>query len=226
MMSILNSTLARRLPAAPASESKGLRLGLTAAAIGCLLAGSACSSVRLQSGTNPDSPVVTPIRSLVVVVVDERGEVRTAFENRFVRFLKARQVQAAPTYTHFALADLKLSQDEIRQKLKTGNAEAVLLTRLADRATSGGSANWSGGLLGPSTTMFDVDHFRQSVYGSGPEIHTTLLLESRLYRLDRGDLVWTAMTAVNVGESGDRLEQLTQVIGKVVDRMAKDRMIP
>lgn len=184
---------------------------------------SACSSTHVQSSRHPAGMAAAPIRNVTVVAMDERPEVRTPFENDTVAFLRERGVEGNNSYAVYSFADLKGDKEQIRQRLLAAKAESVLIVRVTERAdfVAGPPAS-----LG-SVDMAAVDESRYNAFTTpGGDMNTTFRLGARLFRVSDGAVLWSGLFSAVLKEEGDSLVFIQKVTKTIVERLAKDKVIP
>lgn len=193
--------------------------------IGVVLAGVSCRSTSTQSYPSSLVQKTGPFRSAAVVAVDDRAEIRAFVEDLFVKRLEERGVRAEASHGLFPLSDLKDHREEVRRKLAGTRAEAVLLARVAGQAdmitrSAVGVGMWDSALEWMRPYGQPVE-----LYGGG-DLRTTVRLESNLYRLQDSALVWVAHTDTVLKEDTDRAARIRDITRTLVERMARDGVIP
>ncbi len=165
-----------------------------------------------------------PFGNVMVVGVDERADFRNAFESDAVSFLKEHGVAGNASHDSFSLDELKGDREQIRQRLLAAKVESVLSVRVTDQTDSAPG--------GPPVTLGNVGAgaVYESAYNAltmpGGSDNYNVRLAARLYRVSDGVVVWTAMMDTVVKEDYDSIVLLRGVAKTIVDRMARDKMIP
>lgn len=195
----------------------------------CCLAvvvGTSCSSTKTTSFSDSQSHAIVPVQSMVVVMVDDRGFLRTSVENNMTGCLKKHGVEAFSSYTKVNLKNVQGDKDAARQALSVFGAQAVLVSRLSDRVEVGRPpefvsdvSHWEEAWGGPETRS----NFSSSPWGG--EVKVTVHVESKLYDLSDASLMWVSYTETTLKEFTDDLGRIRLVSQKIVDQLAKDGMI-
>ncbi len=182
----------------------------------------ACSSTHIKTTLNPTGITAGPIRNVTVVGMDERLEFRNPFENDAVAFLKKHGVEGVGSHARFSLDEMKGDPEQIRQRLVASKAESVLFVHVTDKTDFGSGPPASLGSL----DMAAVDESRYNLATPGGQVDTKLRLAARLYRVSDGATIWSGQMDTIVKEDYDSVVLLRGVAKTIVDRMAKDRVIP
>jgi hypothetical protein len=155
--------------------------------------------------------------------MDQRQDVRSQFENDAVHWLQTRNVQGVPSYPNYSLADFRGGRDQVRQKGANAKAESVLIVRVGDRATynDGPPADMGSGL-----GWGEVDEVRYNLSTPGGDINTDIRLEAKVFRVSDGTMMWSGLIDVIQKENYDSIVLLRTTTKAIVDRLAKDKVIP
>jgi hypothetical protein len=180
----------------------------------------ACNSTRTQSSRHVAAP---PFRHVMVVGMDQRPEVRDPFENDAVAFLTEHGVAGTASHTRFSFDELQGNKELIRQRLLEAKLESVLFVRVTAQAdfVEGPPAS-----LG-NMDMGAVDESRYNAFTTpGGEVNTRFRLGARLYRVSDGAVIWSGVLDTVMKEDSDALVFIRSTARTIVDRMAKDKVIP
>ena len=184
---------------------------------------TACSSTQIQSTRHPAGMSAAPFRNVMVVGVDQRPEVRDPFENDAVAFLQERGVQGTASYTRFSFDEIKGDKEQLRRKLQGAGAESVLFVRVTQRTdfVDGPPAS-----LG-SMDMGAVDESQYVAFTTpGGDINTRFRIGARLYRVSDGAVIWSGVFDAVMKEDADSTDFVRRTARTIVDRLAKDKVIP
>ena len=199
-------------------------VGCLVCVAGALLAlMTACSSTQIQSTRHPAGMSAAPFRNVTVVGVDQRPEVRDPFENDVVSLLREHGVEGTVSCTRFSFDQVKGDKEQLRQKLQAGGAESVLFVRVTQQTdfVDGPPAS-----LG-SSDMGAVDESRYVAFTTpGGDINTKFRLGARLYRVSDGAVIWSAVLDEIMKEDTAPTDFIQRTAREIVDRMAKDKVIP
>jgi hypothetical protein len=184
---------------------------------------TACSSTQIQSTRHPAGLSAAPFRNVMVVGVDQRPEVRDPFENDVVSLLREHGVDGTTSYLRLSFEQVKGDKEQLRQRLLAAKAESVLFVRVTAKAdfVEGPPAS-----LG-SMDMGAVDESEYVAFTTpGGEINTAYHLGARLYRVSDGTVIWSALLETVLKEDADSLVFIRGIARTIVDRMARDKVIP
>jgi hypothetical protein len=184
---------------------------------------ASCASTELSSAwRNPDYKG-SALKKLLVVGVSKQPAVRRAFEDEFVKQLKASGVGAVASYT--LIPELgPAEQARLRQGIEQAGADAMLITRLvridvdtqftpafhptAGTDLAGGySAAWTG--------------YHEPAGASQPE---TAILETNLYGVNESQLLWSGTTQT-FAPAGDLQKDIQGFAKLVIGALEKLRLI-
>lgn len=203
---------------------------ITLAAFALWLGGCATSSVK-QSWKSP-SYQGAPVQKIAVLAVDERGLVRVAFENRFVRDFKAHAQEALATHELLGLTAIKADKEAAAVRVRAAGADAVLIVRLVDQTTRSRQVQATPALFVPTVTGYGdcgwYDYYTVAFTDMGVVWGSTkqdIYLESSLFDLKAGRRLWSALTLTVLRDDMDRLVEADSLVAKVVDAMRKDGLV-
>jgi hypothetical protein len=167
-----------------------------------------------------------PYRKIFVIGVAEKDASRRLFEDRFAAVLSSGGAAASPSYATLPQSQ-RLSEAEIREAIRGGGYDAVVVTRLlgVDEKTE---------YVPPRT--YTVPGYYRGYYGyydSTWEIvhepgyyttHTVVRLETNLYDVGTGELVWSGQSETfNPSSVQDIIDSVTKAVAK---RLGKEGLIP
>ena len=203
---------------------------LTLAAFALWLGGCAISSVK-QSWKSP-SYQGGPVQKIAVLAVDERGLVRTAFENRFVRDFKAHGQEALATHELLGLTAIKADKEAAAARVRAAGADAVLIVRLVDQTSYNRQVRATPALFVPTVTGYGdcgwYDYYTVAYTDMGVIWGSTkqdIYLDSSLFDLKTGRRLWSALTLTTLRDDMDRLAEADALVAKVVDAMRQDGLV-
>ena len=189
---------------------------------------AACATVSEIAGSwkNPEYQGGA-FRKLLVIGVGRNAENSRLFEETLAQALQAKGVVAASGYRVLPVVE-RLSKDDIRQTVKAGQYDAVLVTRLltVDRKTE---------YVAPRIYAVGSDVSSRNYYGyyssSWRVVHepgylsteTIVRLETNLYESRTAQLVWSGRSNTFDPQSvRDAIDSVTRAITK---RLAQEGMI-
>jgi hypothetical protein len=201
--------------------SIGLGEQLLVAGVLALVTG--CSSTHIQSTRHPAGVGVPPFRNVTVVGVDQNPNVRDPFENDTAGLLQERGVVAAASYNRFSFDEVKGNKEQLRQRLQAAGAESVLFVRVTGKTDF---------VEGPPASLGEMDASagEESAYVAfttpGGNMETAWRLGARLFRVSDGAVIWSAALSTVMKDDADSLAFIRGVAKDIVERMAKDKVIP
>ena len=191
--------------------------------VGLLGVMTACSSTQIQSSRHQAGMSAAPFRSVMVVGVDQRPEVRDPFENDVVSLLGDHGVNGAASYNKFSFAEVKGDKEQLRGKLKSAGVESLLFVRVTQRTDFVDGAPASLGEM----DMSAVDESQYVAFTTpGGDINTRFRIGARLYRVSDGVVIWSCVLDEVMKEDADSTDFIRRTARAIVDRMAKDKVIP
>ena len=173
---------------------------------------------------NPDnSNGLSPSKTLVIVV-GENMATRKLAEDAFEVALNDKGFNAIGAFETLPVGADQLDSNQIRDLISSLECDAVISARAVDVATS---QHWV-----PGTTYYPPPYYR-SYYGYGGyygyygsstggymDETTTALLETNLYEVSSGNLVWVGQSSVIVSGSTEKL--VSKYAAVVVNGMVED----
>ena len=222
----------------PGLTGQAARIGYAclslAAAVTITMLFTSCASTSVKSTWKSPDYKGAPPQKIAVVADDERGDVRTALENRFVHQLEAASQRAFATARAFPdLATARKNKEATVAKLRADGAEAILITRLVSKSDyiARAQQRYTGQqvtlTVTPGPEGWDTSINSYSTYSSAPrsDDRSYLLLDTGLFELNTGQKIWACVTEVTVKETDNRLEIADEFVAKVVNSMRQDGMI-
>lgn len=202
---------------------------LSLCALAALLCSCAATSLK-KTWKSPDCQ--QPVGKIAVLVVEERGRVRQAFENRLVAQLARGGEPAVDTYDLLTLSEIKQDKRAAAARLTATGAEAVLILRLVGKHSSyhevrAGSERYAPTLTGLDT-MGWYDYYSVGfvdlgvTYGNLKEL---VDLEAVLYDLKSEKRLWSGLTRTVVRENMDRVAEVDSLVAKIVTAMRQDGVV-
>jgi hypothetical protein len=200
-----------------------MRIQLLAISLLPLLCSCVATSLK-QTWKSPDYHN-GPVKKVATVAVDERGEVRRGFENRFVYELQKHGTTALITYDLFSLAEIKADKTTAANHLREAGADAVIILRQVNSGTSYRDVRMGGQVSMPSDWYdyyYSAFNGMSSGYGS---LKQTTRLETSLFDLKTGKRIWSGLTDTVTKFDTDRVAEMDKIVGKALAAMRKDGMI-
>ena len=226
--SLYGVALTLELPYPPGVSNRqisGLLVFLVAAS-----ALAACNKTKTTiplSWRNPDY-AQTVFKKLFVIGVDENEGGRRLFEDTFAKAL-AQEGTSAQASWGLLPQSTQLTEEQIRGALEGGNFDGVLITRLM-------SVDQNQEYVPPSTHTVPTTYYGHGYYGyygaSYATVHepgyfktnTTFRLETNLYAVANGGLVWSGQSeTLNPESLTDVIDSMTAAVAK---KLKEEKLIP
>ena len=160
----------------------------------------------------------------MVAGVDQNPEVRQPFENEVVALLGKRGVTATASHTMFSFDQLKGNKQQLAQQLVAAKVESLLFVRVTGKTDF---------VEGPPPDLADMDIGAVQEDGyiaftqpPGGEMNTIYNLGARFFRVSDGAVIWSGVLNETLKDGEDRLYFIRQTARTIVDRLAKDKVIP
>ena len=185
-----------------------------------LLLASCASTEIANSWTNPNYSNRGLGKVLVLGVANDETK-RFMFETDLASALKSNGVDATAGSTVRALRG-QLNKDKVVDALKTMDVDNVIVTRIAsyniDTKFYGGYTEvWTSGV--PTMYGYWTTHYHETTHPDYISERTTLFLETSVFNVADGSLVWSARTKTKEPENNDVIKDL---ISNVVPRLKRD----
>lgn len=174
-----------------------------------------------------------PLTNVAVLAIDERGLVRQGLENRFAGQIRRRGASAIPSYEQLSLSQINEDKPAAAERLRAAGAEAVLILKLVDAATSYRESRpgaerhaevISGFEMGAWYDYYSAGFMDMSpTYGS---LKQKVYLETSVFDLRTTKRLWSAVTLTVVGETMDRVAEADVLVSKITAAMRKDGVLP
>ena len=187
-----------------------------------------CSSSSVVNEWREPSVSGAPYRKVLVVALGKRVELRRQYEGEFARNL--RQRGAEPIEGAALLPDDtdKVKREALLKAVADAGADAVAITRLVkmeQRAVAAPPAPPTTSLHGYYSSNWSTYYEPSSGGGGlGPYTQTVATLETSVFDAKSAQLVWRATTETVDADTAQK--QIPGLVKKLVDAMAKAKMIP
>lgn len=186
---------------------------------------SACASTNLVDVWVDEARTGTPIEKLLVVAVSQQDRDRRIFEDRMVSEIRSRGRSATASYSIVPTGSEEVGQDGISKAAREGAFDAVLVSRYAgsEERTVYVPGRTRTEVRGDGRGYRHIDDFYwrswETVHEPGfEETFTTVLLETNVYSVDDGSLIWSARSETFNPESTSALiEELSRQIASSLE---------
>lgn len=205
-----------------ASKALVLLLGLAAL--------SACNKTSTSIPLSWKNPAYQDagFQRLFVIGVGKDDARRRLFEDTFAKAIALEGASAQASWGHLPQSE-QLTEEQIRGAIEGGDFDGVVVTRLL-------GVDQSKEYVPPSTYTVPSAHYGYGYYGyygtSYEVVHqpgylktnTTFRIETNLYSVATGDLVWSGQSATLNPESlTDVIESMTSAVAK---KLEAEKLIP
>jgi len=194
----------------------------------CLLAAllASCASTSLkQTWKSPDYHS-GPVSKVAAVAVEDRGDVRRAFENRFVSQLEKQGTPAVASYSLLSLAEIKADKAAAAERLHAAGADTVLILRMVESSYSYGETRLDASTWRPYDSWYG---YYAVAFGGMSSTYASfkqkVRLETSLFDLKTSKPIWSGLTDTVTEYDTDRVAEADKVVAKVLAAMRKDGVI-
>lgn len=187
------------------------------------LVGSSCTSVQTRGVPVARLAPGPQVAQLTVVALEDRPEVRNAFERELAAALRSSTTSAEAGYARFGIADLRGDREALRRRFELAGVQFVLATRVSDRVT--GLSRAPGHVGASGFDWEDLDSARYRLYTSGGEVSTIVRLDSKLYRVSDAAVIWSAATDAKLDENVVPEKLIKAIARSIASQLKRDRVV-
>lgn len=165
---------------------------------------------------------------LFVIGIGQNEGARRRFEDTFTKALQARGAEAQPSWALLPQSE-QLTEAQIRGAIEGSGFDGVLITRLL--SVDEDQEYVKGKSYTVPTTRYGYGYY--GYYGTSYatvhepgyfKTHTTVRLETNLYSVATGGLVWSGQTAtVNPDSVDEMIDSMTEAVAK---QLKQEKLIP
>ena len=187
---------------------------------------ASCGSTKMAGAWKEPAFAGGPFKKVMVVGISKQEGRRRIFETEFANSLKPHGVEAFASGSHFSGLE-QLSKDAVAAKVTELGCDGVLVTRLIDKKTE--TSYYSGSTYAVPRAYYGgyYSYYSSSyamMYSPGYAVeNTTVNLETNLYEVSSGNLVWSGLTETLL--SGDLISDIGDVINVLVGEMAQEKLV-
>jgi hypothetical protein len=189
---------------------------------------AACGTVtKIPNAWRNPAHQGAPYQKIFVIGVGENETNRRLFEDRFAAVLSGEGATASTSYGALPHSN-RLTESEIRGAIRGDDFDGVVVTRLlgveekteyVPPRTYTVPGYYHGGYYGYYGSAWDVVH-EPGYY----KTHTILRLETNLYDVGSGELVWSGQSETfDPSSLEDSIDSVTKAVAK---RLRKEGLIP
>ena len=192
---------------------------------------SGCASTSIKETWKSPEYHGGPVGKIAVLAVDERGIVRVALENRYVRDLKERGQDAMVAGEFVDVTEIETNREVIAARLRDAGADAILAIKLVDRISYNTQSSSTPSLSGRDLYLQAGTWYDYFAYGSVQRTTVTsynkreFYLDNGLFDLKTGKRLWSGLAVFVLKENQDSLDAADVLSGKVVAALQKDGLI-
>ncbi len=205
-----------------------MRRTRTAVAVGAvlsLLLLESCATTTMTGSWVDPTYSGGGFKKIMIVGVAKRAVIRNIFESAFVTQLQKRGIEGVPS-ARFADGS-ELNKEMIAATLKELGCDGILITRMVDQKTRTTYYPPTGYVVPVAYRGGFYSYYSGAVaVVSSPgyvEESTTASLETNLYDVKTGGLVWTGLTDTEV--YNDPEGQFNELISLLIKKIAADKLI-
>ncbi|UCG11072.1 MAG: hypothetical protein JSU72_10925 [Deltaproteobacteria bacterium] len=185
-----------------------------------------CGATELTHIWKEDAYTGAPYSSVLVIGVTDEEAVRRSFENRFVRKLKGKGIEAFSSAAVIS-SEKRLKKEVIIAAIQELGADAVLVTHLVGVEEEDVRSPSTGFAVGDSYQgEYYQDYHAAYDHVHGPRYYTThvkVRLETNLYDARTEKKIWTAQSQT-VNPQSDA-ELFNAVIDAVIRNLRKNKLL-
>lgn len=185
-----------------------------------------CEGTKLTGSWKDPAYASGPFKKVLVVGVSRQESLRRMFETNFTTHLERYHVEGIPSSSIWPGAE-QLDRDSIEAKVAELGCDGVLVSRVLDHRTRSDYYPATGYVVpnayhegyysyyyGSYTTLVNPAHTEES---------TTASVETNLYDVRTGKLVWSGLTELTVTE--DPRTPAGELIDILVDELSRAKLI-
>jgi hypothetical protein len=181
------------------------KAGMAAALLGMALAVGCSSTEMKDTWTDPSAQGARLSRVVVIAMTPDEG-VRRLAEDEFVRQIKGAQV--VPSYQALQGVDLRDKQAVVTQ-LRARGFDGALVMRLAGVSEQ----------VRPVAFDDYYDYAYRAEFGPEVETQTIVRVESKLYALDQGKLIWSGTSKTfDPSSAKDVVDDVSRAVAKALEK--------
>jgi len=190
-----------------------------------------CSSTTMMSHWTDPEMSGKKLGTVLVIGVAKNDGRRRIFEDSFVKTLKSAKVQALASYPMLPKAD-QISEETVAPIVKDRGINQVIVTRLVDRQKV-------QEYVPPSVTTTYAPAYPSYYYGGWYGYYNTsyatvvtpgytyeteyATLETNVYDVATGKLVWSGVTSTEISQSVER--HVAELVNVLASYMKQDKII-
>ena len=200
-----------------------------------VLSASCARAASLASTWRDPAFQDTSLAKLLIVAVGRTPGERRLFEDRFAENLRARGVDAQPSYR--LIGDARVDSALVDASMHREGCDGILVSRVVDRQTVRryyglyGGPGYSGhGYYGPPSA-YHAGWWPYYSLGSGytanhaSDDDQRVTVETNLYRHDNGQLVWSGISRQWLASSQGPGEETPAVVRELVAEIARSGVV-
>jgi hypothetical protein len=195
---------------------------VTVAMVGLLAAACASTSI-VSSWVSPEAAANRPKRMLVVGVSNV-DTTRRMFEDEFVRQLKAKGVDAIPSYSQLT-QDRKPTQGDVVAAIKKSGADAVLVTQIKGTETRTDVSYSYQPMMAPGGYYGFYSGAWANTYAATPIVYQYDIVnaETRIWNTGNDKLLFSVLTRTFDPSAPQR--EIPPFVGTLIEQMAKGGLL-
>ena len=203
--------------------------------LAALLVASCARTARLASTWRDPAFQDTSLTRLLVVAVGRTPGERRAFEDRFASDLRARGLDAQPSYP--LIGDARVDSAMAEASMHRAGCDGILVSRVVDRQTVrryygvyGTPGYFGHGYYGPPSAYhagwwpyYSLGYAYTA--GRAFEEDQRVSVETNLYRHDNGQLVWSGLSRQWLAPSQGPGDETPGVVRELVAELARSGVV-
>ena len=188
-----------------------------------LLAAACASTSIVSSWVSPEAAANRPKRMLIVGVSNV-DTTRRMFEDEFVRQLKAKGVDAIPSYSQLTL-DRKPTQEDVVAAIRKSGADSVLVTQIKGTETRTDVSYSYQPMMVPGGYYGFYSGAWANTYAATPTVYQYDIVnaETRIWNTGNDKLLFSVLTRTFDPSAPQR--EIPPFVGVLIEQMAKGGLL-
>lgn len=205
---------------------------------GCVMLFCACAPTTVRQTWKSPSYAGGPVGTMALLSVAERGVIRIGLENRFARELERNGQPVVRTHERLSLSEIKEDEEAAANRLREAGVQTVLITRLTGAQNQSHSVRAGGERYAPVTTGYSpglpyggygwYGYYTLAFQNMGTVWSSQtkqVYLETSLFDLTDGRLLWSCLTKTVLSESSDVVAEEDRLAGLIASTLRKDGLV-
>lgn len=201
--------------------------------VGTLIVAGCASATQLTTVWTDPAFRTSSLRKLMVIGIGPSATTRRIFEDKFTAALRAQGIVAEPSYP--LVGDGNLDSARLGAEMHRTGCDGVFVTRIVDQKTVRTYyppyyVPTAGHLAAPWAYGYGWYNYYSTGYGyfgtPGYTVETQVVnLETNLYRVSDGQLVWSALSREWLGQAETPGVEVDPFVRQLVSALVSSRIV-